>query len=472
MPAGTIVASLLATLKVDDSQFRETLKDSDTGLKGLGSKIQSFGANTAKVGAGLTLIGAPFAALVSSSIQSFEASQNVTAQLMATLQSTGQAAGISAQYAEDYASALQSVTRYSDETILAGENVLLTFTNIKGDAFKGATQAALDLSTAMGQDLQSSVVQIGKALNDPINGITSLTRVGVTFTEQQKDQIAAMVKSGDTMGAQKLILAELSREFGGSALAAGQTFAGQQDILANKLDDLKEKLGAVAVQALPPLTDALNGAITAFTGLPQPMQDMIMKGIVLLAGLVVLGPIVTAVGGAIGLLGIAIGAVSLPAIALAGAIAGIIFVMDKLYPGGLKKLLLDASQAAQQLATIMGGIATNAINQAADALSKLQQIAALIMSGQLSPQQVLNAVGNEISGNAGGSSLASNLAAQAWGQNQVQPIPPVGGGSGGAQGIQGGNFTNNGGIHITANSVAEGQAAMTGALNAARNQGH
>jgi len=41
-----------------------------------------------------------------------------------------------------------------------------------------------------------------------------LTRVGVVFTQAQKDQITALMKSGDTIGAQKVILAELNTEFG------------------------------------------------------------------------------------------------------------------------------------------------------------------------------------------------------------------------------------------------------------------
>jgi phage-related protein len=42
----------------------------------------------------------------------------------------------------------------------------------------------------------------------------------VSFTDQQKEQIAAMVEAGDTAGAQTLILKELEKEFGGAAAAA------------------------------------------------------------------------------------------------------------------------------------------------------------------------------------------------------------------------------------------------------------
>jgi hypothetical protein len=71
----------------------------------------------------------------------------------------------------------------------------------------------------LGTDLKGSAVQLGKALNDPIAGVGALSRVGVTFTETQKDMIKTMVEAGNVAGAQTLILDELGKEFGGSAKA-------------------------------------------------------------------------------------------------------------------------------------------------------------------------------------------------------------------------------------------------------------
>lgn len=138
----------------------------------------------------------------------------VMRQTNAVIASTKNASGLGASGLEDLASKLSKLSAVDDEVIQSGENVLATFTNIKGDVFKGATEAALNMSAAMGTDLQGSIVQVGKALNDPIKGISALSRVGVTFTDQQKAQIKALVDSGKTMDAQKIILKELSKEFG------------------------------------------------------------------------------------------------------------------------------------------------------------------------------------------------------------------------------------------------------------------
>lgn len=182
--------------------------------------------------------------------------QKVQAQLNAVLESTGHAAGVSAAAANDLASALQKVTPFSDEAVLSAENMLLTFTNLKANVFPQATEAVLNMSTALGQDLQSSAIQLGKALNDPIGGVTALRRVGVQLTDAQEDQVKAFVRSGDALSAQKVILKELETEFGNSARAAGQTFPGQLAIMRNALSDVAESIGN---RLLPGMTAATEG---------------------------------------------------------------------------------------------------------------------------------------------------------------------------------------------------------------------
>jgi len=175
------------------------------------------------------------------------ASELAGVQLMAekkvaqVIKSTGGAAGVSLQATKDLSSELQSMTNFGDEAILTGEHMLLTFTNIGSDVFPQATETILNMATATGTDLKSSAVQLGKALNDPIKGISALTEVGVTFTNEQKKQIKAMQEAGDMAGAQKVILAELGKEFGGLAAAAADPFTQ----IENSFSDVKEGFGFI-----------------------------------------------------------------------------------------------------------------------------------------------------------------------------------------------------------------------------------
>jgi phage-related minor tail protein len=150
--------------------------------------------------------------------------QQVQAQLNAVLKSTGGVAGITAIQVNAYAEVMSKVTMFDDEAIVSAQSMLLTFTNIGSSVFPSATSAVLDMSQALGQDLQSSAIMLGKALQNPIMGVTALRRVGVNFTEEQQELIKFLVESGQLEEAQALILKELKTEFGGSAEAAGKTF--------------------------------------------------------------------------------------------------------------------------------------------------------------------------------------------------------------------------------------------------------
>lgn len=192
--------------------------------------------------------------------------QDVMAQTVQTLKSTKDASGLSANALSNLALSLSQVTTFGNDTIQSGENMLLTFTNIGQGVFPQATKAMLNMSQTMGTDLKGSAIELGKALNDPLKGISALSRVGVTFSDQQKELIKNYIAHGDIAKAQGVILSELNKEFGGTAEAAGKTFGGQLAILNNRFDNLKQKIGSAI---LPVLSDLLQG----FSSKAGPILD-------------------------------------------------------------------------------------------------------------------------------------------------------------------------------------------------------
>lgn len=232
-----------------------TLNKFGNNVNGVSSKI-SKGLKVAAVG-----IAAGAAAAVAfgvSSVKSFQESENAVAQLNAVLKSTKGVAGVTAKAATDLANSLQKVTKYSDEDVISAENLLLTFTKIGKDIFPQATKTVLDMSTALGQDTKASAIQLGKALQDPVLGVTALRRVGVNFSKDQQEVIKKLVETGQSAKAQQLIMKELNTEFGGSAEAAGKTFSGRLEILKNQFDELKERIGGFIADGLLRLYDTLN----------------------------------------------------------------------------------------------------------------------------------------------------------------------------------------------------------------------
>src|SRR3990170_948120 len=237
-----------------DDQASGKLKGIGGHVGGLSQKLRGALMPAVKVA------GAAFGALgvvLGTSVNEAMKSQKVIKQLDAVLKSTKGAAGLTKKELLDMAGAFQKVTTFSDEAVLSTENVLLTFTQIKGPLMQQALQAVLDMSTALGTDLQGSAIQVGKALNDPILGMTALRRVGVSFTQDQVDVVKKLVETGQAAKAQQLIIQELNTEFGGSAAKAADTFGGRMAQLKNALSEVQETIGMALLPVLTTLAEKL-----------------------------------------------------------------------------------------------------------------------------------------------------------------------------------------------------------------------
>ena len=237
-----------------DDKASGVIRGVDKSVGGLSSSLRGALMPAVKATAlGLGVLGG----VLVTSIKEAMDSQKAIAQLEAVLTSTKGAAGLTKKELLDMAAAFQKVTTFSDEAVLGAENVLLTFTQIKGPLMQQATQAVLDMSTALGTDLQGSAIQVGKALNDPILGMTALRRVGVSFTQDQVDVVKKLVETGQAAKAQQLIIQELNTEFGGSAAKAADTFGGRMAQLKNALSEVQETIGMALLPVLTTLAEKL-----------------------------------------------------------------------------------------------------------------------------------------------------------------------------------------------------------------------
>ena len=191
-------------------------------------------------------------------------SQKVGALTANVIKTTGGVAKITAGQVGDLSMAISNKTGVDDEAIQHGSNLLLTFKNVRNEVGKGAnvfdraTAAAVDLSASGFGDVAGSSKMLGKALNDPMKGITALGRAGVTFTAGQKKQIEGFVKAGDLLGAQKIIMAEVESQVGGAAAASAT--AGEK--LSTTWGNFKETIGT----ALLPVIDKVMSKATSFFG--------------------------------------------------------------------------------------------------------------------------------------------------------------------------------------------------------------
>lgn len=206
--------------------------------------------------------------------------EKAVAKVETSLQNAGRTAGVTFQQIAADANRLQEESFFSDEDILTKASTsLLNFGNIAGDNFMRAQQMAVDLSTTMEGDLQGAAMAVGKALNNPVQGLTALQRMGVRFTEDQKAVIKTLVDTGRAGEAQGIILEELEKRFAGQAKAQAEAEGGYHKLHV-ALDELAEGIGGKLSGAFSTLAGWLGDAINTgaeWLGLTEKQSDQVAR---------------------------------------------------------------------------------------------------------------------------------------------------------------------------------------------------
>lgn len=295
----TVVGEAFVELRPKSDAFRKELEDDvNKAVKGADTKVPLVGemdrqrtsSNVFGAVKGIAAaVGGAFVLkeafdFVKAGVDALGEIERIGAQTGAVIKSTGGAAGVSAKEVRDYADALEAATGIEAENVQEGQNLLLTFTNIKNgvgdgnDVFNQATKTLTDMSVALGTDVSGSAVQLGKALNDPVAGIAALSRVGVTFTDEQKNVIKSLVETGDVAGAQKVILEELNKEFGGSAEAFGNTGPGKMAKFRNALGGVQESLASGLIPVITTLAELfVTKVFPAMAGIADKVGPALSK---------------------------------------------------------------------------------------------------------------------------------------------------------------------------------------------------
>lgn len=276
-------------------------RSASKALKGVGVQAEKVGKSASIAGAALKggLAAVSFSSVsrgIRDAVEAAEEAEVSNARLEQVFRSMGDASGEAATQAESYAEKLSLQIGVDDDVIKSTQAKLATFKAVSDETarqqgiFQRATDAAADLAATGFGAMDANAVKLGRALQDPVKGLSALTRAGVTFTAQEKENIKAMVASGDQLGAQKLILAAIEKQVGGvakaTATATGKqsvAFENIQEALGRKLMPAYEELtGAVVnltasvddnASAFAPLFDIATGVATAFNDITRAASD-------------------------------------------------------------------------------------------------------------------------------------------------------------------------------------------------------
>ncbi len=227
-------------------RVRADLAQASRGVRRLGREVRDLGAEGRRAGRLLGRIGAAargaagayvgFHALsaairgaargISAVVSATRAQQDAVAQVARGLRNLGTETTLTSGGLQAMASWLQRVTTYGDETTLAMQSLLLSFRGIDDSNFDRVTVAALDMATALGTAPRDAALQLAKALEDPVRGLTALRRAGTVFSASQTETIRRLHETGRAAEAQRQILAEVERQYGGAARTARDTLGG------------------------------------------------------------------------------------------------------------------------------------------------------------------------------------------------------------------------------------------------------
>ncbi|MET4128402.1 phage tail tape measure C-terminal domain-containing protein [Roseovarius sp. MBR-6] len=208
-------------------------------------------------------------------IRSFADYERQQLTLQGALNATGFAAGRTADQINATARRIAVDTLASSREVRAAATALLTFRSVAGETFDRTLELSQDLAASGFGTLEGNAVQLGKALEDPLTGLTALTRVGVSFSPVQKELIRNFAETGRLAEAQKVILEGVAAQVAGTGAAAGGGLAGGFDLLSENMTRFFEIIGenlnngsrfsevlALVGQGVGQINDLLDAAVT------------------------------------------------------------------------------------------------------------------------------------------------------------------------------------------------------------------
>lgn len=324
----TDVAKLIATLGLDNTEYLSKLGDSVDEGKSTVDRLASIGgAVVTGIGVALGAAVAGGVALLKSAADEAIANEEVQAKLNATLANTGRVTGVTSEMVGKLADQYSGLTRYEDDTVTSGAEVISRFKEINSNTFPQALSLSLDLATRLGIDVPNAAELLGKALATPGEGLKKLKEAGIVLTDEQEKMIKTMAAAGDMAGSQALLMDIVTQAVGGAAQAAGNTATGLWERLRNKWSNILETLGGGLLPAIMQLGNTLMSylnqpAVAVFVdALAKGIADMAMQVVTWIP--VVVQWIQNAFGWLMNNQGVIIGAIAAIGVAIASWAVGV-----------------------------------------------------------------------------------------------------------------------------------------------------
>ena len=290
----------LADLEARIKGIAETSEEASQETRDLASAHDNAAASARRQGISIAELAAGYAAAALSigSIYSAlreaylaaEEENRSLERLQATLEATGRNGEISVRRIDAAASVLEDTLFADKQAIIDASAELAIMENVSSSLFERIFTTAADLSAVLGTDIRNAITDLGRALEDPEEGMTRLRRQGIFISDGLTGQIIQLQNQNRLYEAQSLLLDEIDSKVGGtaeqmadvSAALSFSTAVGKfQGAFGQYLTDVfgpAIQAAASGISFLADRLDDIHAYISSFT-IPAELRDFSIAGI-------------------------------------------------------------------------------------------------------------------------------------------------------------------------------------------------
>lgn len=275
---GPVVGSVEVEVKARLDRFERDLeqvrrlsqnmqRDVQGGFDGIRGAIDRMSAPLMRF---RMLWGAATAALgalqVLNAVRAFARLEQQQIAYNAVLRATGFGAGRTARDIENLADSLSRTTAATQSEVRQAATTLLTFRTIAGETFDEVLRLSQDLAATGFGSLATNARLLGRALEDPINGLTVLRRAHIVFSDAEQAVIKDMIETGRRAEAVDTVLQKLRSSVGGAGAAGAGTLTGAFSQLVDASGSLLELWGQELAQGfgLTSMYQRLTGSVLGY----------------------------------------------------------------------------------------------------------------------------------------------------------------------------------------------------------------
>ena len=183
-------------------------------------------------------------------------------RLQSVLESTGRTYEVTAGRIDAAAQVLEDDMNLDKQAVMDAMATVATYEGVASDLFERIMKSSADMSYTFGSDIGSAIRDLGRVMEDPIQGLTRLRRQGIMVSREIEDQVSSLVEQNRLYDAQVLILDEIDAKVGGVAERMAEA-AGAQSVSAmwgKFVGEIGNTLTGGLLPVQKAVADMLNGA--------------------------------------------------------------------------------------------------------------------------------------------------------------------------------------------------------------------